>query len=196
MAPVASNTQIDWETVMVDTDRIQKAALEILEAIGEDPEREGLRETPARVARFWQEFINYDCGNTDITFECVTTDQMVVVTGMRVWSLCEHHLLPFWCDVSIGYIAREKVLGLSKFARVAHQCSHRLQIQERLVHQIADEVERLTGSSDVTVFASGQHLCMVMRGIKTEGMLKTSVTRGVFRDDPNVRMEFLRLIAS
>jgi len=88
------------------------------------------------------------------------------------------------------------VLGLSKFARVAHQCAHRLQIQERLVHQIADEVERLTGSSDVTVFASGQHLCMVMRGIKTEGMLKTSVSRGVFRDDPNVRMEFLRLITS
>lgn len=179
---------------MVDIDRIQKATLEILEAIGEDPEREGLKDTPARVARFWQEFVEYDYGNTDITFECITTDQMVVVTGMRVWSLCEHHLLPFWCDVSIGYIAREKVLGLSKFARVAHQCSHRLQIQERLVHQIADEVERLTGSSDVTVFASGQHLCMMMRGIKTEGMLKTSVTRGVFRDDSNVRMEFLRLI--
>jgi GTP cyclohydrolase I len=182
--------------MMVDIDRIQKAALEILEAIGEDPEREGLKETPARVARFWQEFIDYECGNTDITFECVTTDQMVVVTGMRVWSLCEHHLMPFWCDVNVGYIAKDRVLGLSKFARVAHQCSHRLQIQERLAHQIADEIERLTSSSDVAVFASGQHLCMVMRGIKTEGLLKTSVTRGVFHNDPNVRMEFLRLITS
>jgi GTP cyclohydrolase I len=184
---------------MVDAERIKKATLEIIEAIGEDPEREGLKDTPTRVARFWQEFVDYDYGNTDITFECITTDRadaMIIVTGMRIWSLCEHHLLPFWCDVSIGYIARDRILGLSKFARVAHRCAHRLQIQERLVHQIADEIERLTGSPDVTVFASGQHLCMIMRGIKTEGMLKTHVARGTFRDDPTARMEFLRLIAS
>jgi len=173
---------------------IEQAVSTIIKEIGEDITREGLRDTPNRVARFWQEFIEYDPGNIDTTFETVTTDQMVIITGIRAWSLCEHHLLPFWCDISIGYIAGDKVLGLSKFARIAHQCAHRLQIQERLVHQIADEVSRLTKSDDVAVLGSGVHLCMTMRGIKTRAVMKTSVTRGVFRDDPDTRREFLSLV--
>ena len=178
----------------VNRDRIAYLTRELLLAIGEDPEREGLQGTPERVAGFWQEFIEYDPGNLDATFEAITTDQMVVVSGLRVWSLCEHHLLPFWCDISIGYIARDRVLGLSKFARVAHMLAHRPQIQERLVHQIADRIEKLTGSQDVAVMATGVHTCMIMRGIRTPGEMKTTVMRGVFFDKPEARQEFLSLL--
>lgn len=119
--------------------------------------------------------------------------QMVVVSGMRVWSLCEHHLLPFWADVSIGYIADGRVLGLSKFARIAHKFAHRLQLQEQLVLQIADEIEAVTGTRNVAVIATGEHLCMTMRGVKTPAMMHSSVMRGVFRTDADARAEFLAL---
>lgn len=178
---------------MVDTTHIQSLTRALLLAIGEDPDREGLKDTPRRVADYWQEFMDYKPGQVDTTFEAVTADQMVVVKGMRVWSLCEHHLLPFWCDISIGYIADGKVLGLSKFARIAHQHAHKLQLQERLADDIAANVAALTGSQDVAVLASGQHLCMVSRGIKTDGRMVTSVMRGVFRDNHQARMEFLHL---
>jgi len=169
---------------------------QLLIALGEDPDRLGLAGTPLRWANLWSEFIEYDPGRTETTFESVEVDQMVVVSGMRVWSMCEHHLLPFWADISIAYIAGEKVLGLSKFARIAHQFAHRLQIQERLVQQIADEVTRLTGSGDVAVLARGQHLCMIMRGVQTDGVMTTSVMRGVFREKAEVRAEFLSLVGS
>ena len=174
--------------------RIKEAVTTILTEIGEDVTREGLVETPERVWRFWQEFIDYNPGNLDVTFESVETDQMVAVSGIRVFSLCEHHLLPFWCDLSIGYVTREKVLGLSKIARIAHKYAHKLQIQERMVHQIADEVEQLTGSPDVAVMGSGTHLCMLMRGVKTEAVMHTSVLRGVFREDVAARNEFFSLL--
>jgi len=192
MATQYTNPQIP--RYIINYDLLKRIGLQLLEAIGEDPTREGLEETPSRWADWWKEFIEYEPGDTDVTFETIETDQMVVVSGMRTWSLCEHHLLPFWCDISVGYIARQKVLGLSKFARIAHQFAHRLQIQERLVHQIADEVERLTGSPDVAILGIGQHLCMVMRGVKTDGIMKTSVVRGVFYDKPEARAEFFRLV--
>ena len=187
MAVESTNPQID-------RDRVVYLTRELLLAIGEDPEREGLRGTPERVAGFWQEFIEYDPGNLDAIFESISTDQMVVVTGLRVWSLCEHHLLPFWCDISVGYIARDCVLGLSKFARIAHMFAHRPQIQERLVHQIADQIEELTCSKDVAVLASGYHTCMIMRGIRTPGTMKTTVMRGVFLKESAARQEFLTLV--
>lgn len=165
-------------------------------AIGEDPARDGLAGTPRRFANWWREFVAYDPGTTDTAFESVATDQMVVVSGIRVFSLCEHHLLPFWCDVAIGYVARDRVLGLSKFARVAHQCAHRLQVQERLTHQVADEITRLTGSGDVAVLARGTHLCMMMRGIRSPALMSTSVMRGVFLEKPSARDEFLKLATS
>ncbi len=176
----------------VDYETLLRLGRELLVALGEDPDREGLLETPRRFASLWREFVEYEPGNTDSTFEAVTTDQMVIVKGIRVWSVCEHHLLPFWCDLAIAYIAYDKVLGLSKFARIAHQAAHRPQIQERLVHEIADEIERLTGSPDVAVIGKGVHLCMIMRGIKTPGEMVTSVMRGVFRK-PEVRAEFISL---
>jgi GTP cyclohydrolase I len=179
----------------VDYPRLLELGRELLLAIGEDPEREGLLETPRRWADSWREFIEYDPGKTDTVFETSTADQMVTVSGMRVSSLCEHHLLPFWCDVAIGYIADGKVLGLSKFARIAHQFAHQLQLQERLGQQIADEVSRITGTENVAVVLKGEHLCMTTRGIRTPGTMTSSVMRGVFRDEYETRMEFLRLIS-
>lgn len=166
----------------------------ILEAIGENPDREGLDETPDRFARWWAEFIEFDPGNIDTTFEAVRANQMVVVSGMRVVSLCEHHLLPFFSQISVGYIATDKVLGLSKFARIAHKYAHRLQIQERLVEQIAEEIQIVSGSESVAVVAQAVHLCMSMRGIKTDGVMTTSVMIGDFYDEPETREEFLRIV--
>src|SRR3990167_504862 len=103
----------------------------------------------------------------------------------------EHHLLPFYCDIAIGYIASTRVLGLSKFARIAHQFAHRLQVQERLSHQIADETSRLVETGDVAVLCEGEHLCATMRGVKTPSRMVSSVMRGVFREHAEVRAEFM-----
>src|SRR5215470_3311063 len=178
----------------VDYVRLLELGRELLVAIGEDPDREGVLDTPRRWADWWREFIEYKPGATETTFQSMASDQMVCVSGMRVFSLCEHHLLPMWCDVSIGYITGECVLGLSKFARISHQFAHQLQIQERLGVQIADEVSRIAGTEDVAVVIQGEHLCMSARGIRTQGLMTSSVMRGVFRDEYQTRMEFLHLI--
>ncbi len=186
--------QVERQPKRVDYPRLLALGRELLLAIGEDPDREGLRETPRRWADAWREFIEYDPGTTETTFASVASDQLVCVSGMRVASLCEHHLLPFWCDVSIGYIPDEKVLGLSKFARIAQQFAHRLQLQERLGEQIADEISRITGTQNVAVVLKGEHYCMTARGIRMPGRMTSSVMRGVFRTESQTRMEFLRLI--
>ena len=188
------STQVERIPKRVDYPRLLALGHELLLAIGEDPEREGLRETPRRWADSWREFIEYDPGTTETTFSSTTSDQLVSVSGIRVASLCEHHLLPFWCDVSIGYIPDEKVLGLSKFARIAHQFAHRLQLQEQLGQQIANEITRITGTMNVAVVLKGEHLCMTARGIRTPGRMTSSIMRGVFRTESETRMEFLRLI--
>jgi GTP cyclohydrolase I len=188
------NVHVERQSKWVDYPRLLALGRELLLAIGEDPEREGLRETPRRWADAWREFIEYDPGTTETTFASVASDQLVCVSGMRVSSLCEHHLLPFWCDVSIGYIPNEEVLGLSKFARIAHQFAHRLQLQERLGQQIADEITRITGTQNVAVVLKGEHYCMTARGIRMPGRMTSSVLRGVFRTESQTRMEFLRLI--
>jgi GTP cyclohydrolase I len=177
----------------VDYPRLLALGHELLLAIGEDPEREGLRETPRRWADAWREFIEYDPGTVDTCFESVSTDQMVVVSGMRVWSICQHHLLPFWADISIGYIATDRILGLSKFARITQKYAHQLQLQERLCKEIADEIVMLAKSTDVAILAQGQHLCMTARGIKTPAIMTSSIMRGVFREKHEARMEFLHL---
>ena len=161
--------------------------------IGEDPARPGLADTPARFARWWLEFVDYDPGNLATTFPVSEMDQMVVVGPIRVWSVCEHHLLPFYCDVTVGYVTDERVLGLSKLARIAHQHAHSLQIQERLVEQVADSVVELSGSADVAVLGRGEHLCMSMRGIRSPAIMTTSVMRGSFRESVTARAEFLSL---
>jgi GTP cyclohydrolase I len=190
--PIPTDKQIQERKV--DYPKLLELGRELLVAIGEDPDREGLRDTPRRWADWWREFIEYNPGTTETTFHSMASDQMVCVSGMRVFSLCEHHLLPMWCDVSIGYITGERVLGLSKFARIAHQFAHQLQIQEQLGVQIADEVSRITDTEDVAVIIQGEHLCMSARGIRTPGLMTSSVMRGVFRDEYQTRMEFLHLI--
>ena len=188
------SAHVERQPKQVDYPRLLALGRELLLAIGEDPDREGLLETPRRWADSWREFLEYDPGTTETTFSSAASDQLVCVSGMRVASLCEHHLLPFWCDVSIGYIPDEKVLSLSKFARIAHQSAHRLQLQERLGQQIADEISRITGTENVAVVLKGEHLCMTARGIRTPGRMTSSVMRGVFRAQSETRMEFLRLI--
>ncbi|GHO81375.1 GTP cyclohydrolase 1 [Ktedonobacter sp. SOSP1-85] len=178
----------------VDYPRLLELGRELLIAIGEDPDREGLLDTPRRWADSWREFVEYDPGSTETCFSSASTDQMVCVSGMRVFSMCEHHLMPFWCDVAIGYITGDKVLGLSKFARIAHQFAHKLQLQERIGHEIADEITRITDSPDVAVVLKGEHMCMTARGIRTPGVMTSSVMRGVFRSESEARLEFLRLI--
>lgn len=178
----------------IKQDRLEELCRRLLLTIGEDPNRPGLAETPRRWAAWWKEFMEYDPGKVATVFESVTADQMVVVTGMRVYSLCEHHLLPFYCDISIGYIPQGQVLGLSKFARIAHKHAHGLQLQEQLIQQIADEIEDLGGSPHVAVLGRGEHLCMTMRGVETPAQMVTSVMRGRFRDLPHTRAEFLGVV--
>lgn len=178
---------------MIDQERTALAIEELLNALGQ-PYREGLADTPARVSRFWKEFLGYNPGKIDVTFESTSIDQMIVVTGIRVYSLCEHHLLPITCDIDIGYISGPRVLGLSKLARIAHKHAHKLQLQERMTQEIADEVSHLADVPDVAVVVKGVHMCMVMRGIKTPGKMITSEMRGRFRDPGRARMEFLQLI--
>lgn len=179
----------------VDREKVADLGRQLLAAIGEDPDREGLLDTPNRFAKWWAEFIDYDAGKTDTTFEGIETDQMVAVTGVRVWSLCEHHLLPFHADLTIAYIADGRIIGLSKLARIAHKYAHGLQVQERLVTQIADHIQDSTGAYSVAVLASGEHLCMTMRGIRTPARMHSSILRGLFKHDPNTRAELLALDA-
>jgi GTP cyclohydrolase I len=175
-------------------DPLEAIARQLLVEIGEDPDREGLQDTPARYARWWREFTQYEPGSVDTLFETTASGSLVAVSGINVWSLCEHHLLPFSCRITIGYLPREKMLGLSKFARVAHQQAHKLQSQEQLSHQIADEIERLTGSPDVGIVGRGEHLCMAMRGIRTPAAMTTAVWRGALQDSA-LRNELITLTA-
>lgn len=178
----------------VDYDRVKKAAAELLDAIGEDVTRDGIKDTPDRYAKWWKEFIDYEPGKVETAFAIENVDEMVAVTGMEVWSLCEHHLLPFTAQVSVAYIPKGAVLGLSKFARIAHRHAHKLQVQERLVQDIANEIKELTGSEDVAVVIDGQHSCMSARGIRTKGSMRTSVMTGVFLEQVATRAEFLSLV--
>jgi GTP cyclohydrolase I len=178
----------------VDVPRLERICRELLEAIGEDPDREGLRDTPRRFAAAWAEFVDYDPGRTGTVFESVSADQMVVISHIPVWSKCEHHLEPFSAEVSIGYVTEAQVLGLSKFARIVQYHAHRLQLQERLCQDVADHVMELAGTENVAVLATGLHLCMAARGIRSAGQMTTSVMRGVFRTKPEARAEFMALV--
>ena len=179
---------------MVEQGKIVVAVKELLKAIGEDPEREGLQQTPFRVAKFWSEFMDYRDDNLGTTFNGIQTNQLVAVSGVRVWTLCEHHLLPFFCDLTVAYLVKDRVIGISKLARIAKLMAHRLNVQERLVDNIAQTVKEKTGSPDVAVIASGQHLCMSMRGIKTDAIMVSNVMEGAFRDNHALRMELLEMV--
>jgi GTP cyclohydrolase I len=172
---------------------------EILIEIGEDPDREGLIKTPDRVARaleFLTKGYRQDPKDevNNAVFES-EANNMIIVRDIEVYSLCEHHMLPFYGRVHIGYIARDKVLGVSKLARITECYARRLQIQERLTSQIAKEIMGAVDAEGVGVVMECRHLCMMMRGIeKQNSVMTTSSVLGSFHDDEATRAEFLSLI--
>lgn len=177
----------------VDYERLVALGHELLSALGEDPFRAGIVDTPRRWAQWWKEFIEYEPGTIETTFDVVSEGQLICVAGIIVWSLCEHHLLPFQCEIAIGYVPESKILGASKFARIAQQYAHRLQLQERMVDQIAAEVARITETENVIVLGNGQHICMDARGVKTPGRMHSLAARGAFQESAQRRQEFLQL---
>ena len=171
----------------------------IIKEIGEDVTREGLLDTPKRAAKAFK-FLNngYEKSLKEVIngaiFEADTED-MVIVKDVELYSLCEHHLLPFIGKCHIAYIPNGKVLGLSKLARIVDMYARRLQIQEKLTKQIADAVELSIGAKGVAVVVEAKHLCMMMRGVeKQNSVMTTSVMTGTFREDRSTRVEFLNLI--
>lgn len=178
--------------------RIETAVLAILQAIGEDPAREGLRDTPARVARAYAELfagLKQDPReHLRVGFE-VGHDEMVILKDIPFYSICEHHLLPFHGVAAVGYIPDGRVVGLSKLARLVEGYAHRPQIQEHLTGQIADAIMDVLHPDGVAVVIEAEHLCMTMRGIKKPGSrMVTSATRGTFRLNQVTRAEFLSLV--
>ena len=171
----------------------------MLEELGEDPAREGLADTPRRVAeslRFLTE--GYDLDPAEIVGDALFEedyDDLVVVRDVGFFSLCEHHLLPFFGRAHIAYVPRGKVVGLSKLPRIVDAFAHRLQLQERMTRQIAEALNDVLDPSGVAVVVEARHLCMEMRGVeKQDSETITSCMLGTFRDDPRTRSEFLDLI--
>jgi GTP cyclohydrolase I len=162
---------------------------------GEDPTRPGLRETPRRVVDAWLELLaGYGDPPTMTSFEDAS-DQVVVVRGIEFVSLCEHHLLPFIGEASVGYIPNGRLLGLSKMPRLVHYYARRLQVQERLTQQIADHIAKAITPVGVAVVVTAEHLCARARGVRVNGARTiTSAMLGAFRDKPEARAEFLALL--
>jgi GTP cyclohydrolase I len=172
---------------------------EILHSVGENPEREGLLDTPKRAAKAMQ----YLCHGYQQSLEQIVNgalfesdnDEMVIVRDIELYSLCEHHLLPFIGKAHVAYIPTGKVLGLSKIARIVDMYARRLQIQENLTRQIADAIAQVTDAAGVAVVIEAKHMCMMMRGVeKQNSVMSTSVMLGAFRESYNTRQEFLQLI--
>jgi GTP cyclohydrolase I len=171
----------------------------LLAAIGENPDREGLAKTPDRVARAWEELtrgyhVNLDELVNGAIFE-ERYDEMVVVKQIRFFSICEHHLLPFFGLASVAYIPNGRVIGLSKIPRIVEMFARRLQLQERLTQQIAQTLEQILKPRGVAVVMEAYHMCMMMRGVEKEDSLTTtSAMLGAFKDRPQTRQEFLDLL--
>ncbi len=179
--------------------RLQKIIKDLIKELGEDPEREGLRETPQRVEKSLMYLLKgYKEDPKKIlgkTFEVKDYDEMIVVKDIDFFSLCEHHLLPFFGKVHIGYIPKEKVVGISKIARLVEVFSRRLQIQERMTTEIAQTLMNHINPLGVGVVCEAVHLCMMMRGVeKQNSVVLTSAMLGVFRKRAETRHEFLTLI--
>ena len=184
----------------VDTDRVRRAVVELLEAIGEDPERDGLLATPNRVAAMYEELFS---GLSDdparhltVTF-AAEHDEMVMVRDIPFASLCEHHLVPFIGRAHVAYIPGPdgRITGLSKLARLVDGFARRLQVQERMTTQIAETIERVLAPQGVLVVVEAEHLCMSMRGVKKPGTLTiTSSVRGLFRTEVSTRAEAMQFI--
>ena len=183
----------------IDLARIERAVREILFAIGEDPERSSLLETPARVARMYRDLfygLHVDPGrHLQKVFEEELYDELVLVRDISFNSMCEHHLLPFIGKAHVGYLPKGRVVGLSKLARVVEEVSKRPQVQERMTHQIADLLNNQLDAKGVVVVLEAEHSCMTIRGVRKPGAATiTSAVRGLFKTNPSSRAEALGLI--
>jgi len=187
-----------FERSPVDQPRIERAVREILAAVGEDPDREGLLETPARVARMYAEMFSGLHEDPRRHLGKAFTekyDELVLVRDIAFNSVCEHHLLPFMGQAHIGYIPNGRVLGLSKLARVVEVVSHRPQVQERMTEEIAGLLEHDLGAKGVAVVIEASHTCMTIRGVRKPGSLcVTSAMKGIFRSNVSSRAEVMSLI--
>lgn len=187
----------------IDTAAIQEAVKAILIALGDDPDREGLKDTPKRVARMYAEVFEGMCyTNAEIAemfnkcFEEGATGDLVTIADIPIFSYCEHHLaLMYNMKVHVGYLPKGKVIGLSKVARIADMVGKRLQLQERIGADIAEVLELVLGTEDIIVVIEGEHSCMTARGIKKPGTkTRTATINGVFKTDSDLRTEFYNLI--
>jgi len=182
----------------IDTERIRKAAKEILLAIGEDTEREGLKKTPERVARMYAELLGGMHEDPKKHLRSVFTenyDEIVLLRNIPFYSICEHHLMPFIGSAHVAYLPSGTVLGVSKLARIVDCFARRLQTQERLTYQIADFIMNSLKPKGVAVVLEASHSCMTIRGIKKPGsVMVTSALRGIFRRDPKSRNEVMSLM--
>jgi GTP cyclohydrolase I len=186
------------KTNPVDFGRIEKAVLEILEAVGEDTQREGLRGTPGRVARMYAELLagmRHDPAEHLKSIFHEKYDEIVLLRDIPFYSVCEHHLMPFIGKAHVAYLPAGQVLGVSKLARVVDSFARRLQLQERLTEQIADFLMKNLKPQGVTVVLEASHSCMTIRGIQKPGaVMVTSALRGIFKSDPRSRSEVMALL--
>lgn len=177
---------------------IEKITEKLLEEIGEDPKREGLLKTPSRVAKAWEFFSKgYNQSLEELINNAIFNEDardMVIVRDIEFFSLCEHHLLPFFGKAHVGYIPNGKVIGLSKIPRIIDMFARRLQVQERLTHQIADALKNVLDPKGVAVVLEGRHMCMQMRGVeKQNSFAATSAMSGQFKKSAETRSEFLAI---
>ena len=183
---------------MVDQEKVQQAVRLLLEGIGEDPTREGLVETPDRVARMYTELaggMDQDASEHLSKTFTVASNDLVIERDITFYSLCEHHLLPFYGRAAIGYIPDGRVAGLSKLARTVEVFARRLQLQEQLTSQVADALMEYLKPQGVIVFMEAEHMCMTMRGVQKPGTkTATLARRGVFETDPALEARFFRML--
>jgi GTP cyclohydrolase I len=190
----------ELDGVNMDFDSIRKAIHEVIQAVGEDPEREGLRNTPDRVSRMYAELLSgYSADPEKIINGAlfnVDYDEMVLVRDIEFYSLCEHHMLPFLGRAHVAYLPKGKVIGLSKIPRIVDMYARRLQVQERMTRQIADVIQNTLEPYGVAVVVEAVHMCSMMRGVKKrDARMTTSAMHGTFRANPATRQEFLENIA-
>ncbi|MCR4617559.1 MAG: GTP cyclohydrolase I FolE [Lachnospiraceae bacterium] len=182
----------------MDQEKIKKAVNLLLEAIGEDKEREGLKDTPDRIARMYEEiFEGYEKDPTEVLSKVFSADnsEMVIEKDITFHSMCEHHMMPFYGKAHIAYVPGDKVVGISKLARCVEIYARRLQIQERMTGQIADAIMENLGAKGVMVVLEAEHMCMTMRGVKKPGSKTvTMATRGCFSENEELKRHFFDLV--
>jgi GTP cyclohydrolase I len=198
---MATNSEKLANNLSFDLKKIEDASREILVGIGEDPEREGLLKTPQRVAKAYAELMDGYTKDPEKLINgalfSVDYDQMVIVNDIEFYSMCEHHMLPFFGHAHVAYLPNGKVIGLSKIPRIVDMFAHRLQVQERMTQQIAELINDQIHPQGVAVVIEAQHMCMTMRGVrKQEATMTTSAMIGAFRNQLETRLEFLNRISN